>query len=83
MTINEYLASLENLPHRTPDGKTMRETASDYTAIWSNDACRGYTIAAMKATGYNDKQINEVLRAMRWAFDETTVDRAEQIWLEF
>lgn len=43
---------------------------------WRNDACMGYAIMAMQRAGLSDKQIEKVMDAMVWCFDDTTVDEA-------
>lgn len=43
---------------------------------WRNDACMGYAIMAMQRAGLSDKQIEKVMDAMVWCFDDTTVEEA-------
>lgn len=43
---------------------------------WRNDACIGYAIMAMQRAGLSDKQIEKVMDAMVWCFDDTTVEEA-------
>ena len=47
---------------------------------WSNDACIGYAITAMQATGLNEEQIQAVVAAMVSAFDFKTLEDAERIY---
>ena len=47
---------------------------------WSNAACRGYIIDAMKRCGYDDKAVAKVLAATSWSFDELTTREAKQVW---
>lgn len=49
---------------------------------WRNDACMGYAIMAMQRAGLSDKQIEKVMDAMVWCFDDTTVEEAAKHRLE-
>lgn len=79
MTIQHYLDSLQELPHRSADGRTLADAMRETTHIWSNEACKGYCIAALQAAGYSREQITEVLRQLAIAFDDIAIDDAEQI----
>lgn len=81
MTINEYLNSLPDM--KCNDGKTLKETMLDCVDIWSNDACRGYCIAAMRGADMTEQQIKAVLYEMRYTFDEKTIAEAERIYKEY
>ena len=74
MTIKEYLNDLQKTGN-----KALTEEMQSVVSVWSNTACRGYTSTAMKATGHSKEQISEVLEALSAAFDEITVEEAEQI----
>jgi len=74
MTVKEYLTDLQKTGN-----KALAEEMQSVVSVWSNTACRGYTITAMKATGHSKEQISEVLEALSAAFDEITVEEAEQI----
>lgn len=79
MTISEYLKGLEKLPHRnTETGKTLLETMQEITHIWDNDACRGYCIKALNAAGLDEEQKRAVLRALEIAFDNFTIEQAQE-----
>lgn len=81
MTINEYL---ENVPDmQCNDGSTLRETMRNTCEIWNNNSCKGYCILSMKESGFDDSQIKTVLSHMRWMFDETSIDQAEQVYIDF
>lgn len=43
---------------------------------WSNEACKGYLIMAMRDCGFGDNQINEVLEELDSVFDENTIEMA-------
>lgn len=53
MTIQHYLDSLQELPHRSADGRMLADAMRETTHIWSNEACKGYCIAALQAAGYS------------------------------
>ena len=78
MTINEYLAALDKLPHKTRDGKTIAERAGDFAQIWSNDACIGYALGAMERAGLDKQTQKKVRRRLHWLFNDWTVDEAAQ-----
>jgi hypothetical protein len=48
---------------------------------WSNNACKGYVIVACKKLDLSDKQINDIMSALRRGFDDISVDDAEQIYV--
>lgn len=83
MTIKEYLDDLEKLPHKSASGKTLKEAMEETTPIWSNEACRGYAVRAMQKAGLDPELIRTVLKQLRWAFDDLTVEEAEQISADF
>lgn len=80
MTIKEYMQSLQELPHRADDGQTIADAMAEIMSIWSNDACRGYCIKAMQEAGLQEEQQAAVLHQMDRAFDEVTIEQAEQIF---
>lgn len=47
---------------------------------WSNNACLGYIVAAMKRKGWSDERISEVTSAVYFEFDFKTVEEAEDIY---
>lgn len=51
--------------------------------LWSNYACKGYCVTAMKNAGLDPEQMKKVLQGLRWAFDEKTIEEAEQIGIEY
>lgn len=81
MTISEYLNGLPDMVSN--DGTTLKETMLDTVEIWNNDSCKGYAIAAMQQAGFDREQIRAVLSKMRWAFDETTIEQAARIYIDF
>ena len=61
----------------------LAETLLQESSIWTNDACYGYCIVAMQNAGYKESEIVNVIRYLRSAFDEYTVEEAEQKWIAF
>lgn len=77
MTIREYL---DKLPSAHLD---FLEAMKDSTNIWSNAACTGYMIAALKAAGMDREQISRVIDNLTSIFDIMTVDEATQLYQDF
>lgn len=50
---------------------------------WSNSACYGYAIMAMRDVGLDEETIEKVIRAMYYCFDEYTLQEAEKAYIEF
>lgn len=74
MTVKDFLKDIRETGNKTFETE-MQKTVS----IWSNKACGGYCISAMKATGYTREQISEVLEKLAAAFDEISIEEAEKI----
>ena len=53
------------------------------TSIWSNDACYGYMIIAMRNAGYKEKDIDTMIRYLHSAFEEYLVEEAEKEWINY
>lgn len=49
---------------------------------WSNYACLGYIIAAMRNKGFDDETIQQVVRGAQTQFDRLTIHEAEQVYLK-
>ena len=47
---------------------------------WSNDACMGYTLAALKSLSFNEKDIKKILVEMVKQFDILSVEDAAEIY---
>ena len=47
---------------------------------WSNDACMGYTLAALKNLSFNQKDIKKILIEMVKQFDILSVEDAAEIY---
>ena len=80
MTVEDYRKSLEKLPHKTPDGRSIAEVMADSVEIWSNDAARGYAIIAAELAGVDPATVKEIIRNMRRVFDDMTIDEAEEVY---
>ena len=76
MTINEYLSSLRELPHKSKDGKTIAEAMGDVAQVWDNDACIGYALGAMEKAGLDKKTQKKVRRRLYWLFNDWTLEDA-------
>ena len=53
------------------------ELADLLSQPWSNDACRGYVIAAMERCGFKPSDIEQVMVELYEVFDYTTLQEAE------
>ena len=53
------------------------ELAALLSQPWSNDACRGYVIAAMERCGFKPSDIKQVMVELYEVFDYTTLQEAE------
>lgn len=80
MTIAAYLKQLEQasagLTPDKPEQGSFSVVMQEATEIWSNNACKGYAIAASIAAGMDKQQTGRIIDAMRAAFEEMTVDEA-------
>lgn len=47
---------------------------------WSNAACKGYVIDAMEKNGFSNKDIDKVIRNLKYSFDFLTIKEAEEIY---
>lgn len=78
MKIKEFIdKNVATLPPRLAD------IIVNEHSIWTNDACYGYTIVAMRNAGYDEDKITELMRYLHSAFEEYTVEEAEQEWIVF
>lgn len=60
------------------DGRTIAEIYSDTVEIWSNYAAIGYTRIALERAGVDQETADKVIQEMRRAFDDYSIDEAEQ-----
>jgi hypothetical protein len=77
MTVAEFVKKLEDVP------KDFAEELMGVQPIWTNAACRGYMIAALENVGMDREAIVKMMRGLGQAFDELTVEEAEQKWRSF
>lgn len=63
--------------------KELAELLNQEQSIWTNEACRGYMITALENAGMNREGIMDMLRYLSRAFDELSVEEAEQKWRSF
>ena len=78
MKVKEYIdKNSESLPPALSD-VLIREQS-----IWTNDACYGYCIVAMKNAGFTRKKISEMIHYLHSAFEEYTVEEAEKKWIDY
>jgi hypothetical protein len=82
MTIAEYLRQLESarLTPGNPEQGSFTDCMKEATEIWSNNACKGYAISAAIAAGLDKQQTGRLIDALGAAFEEMTVDEAEQLY---
>lgn len=71
------------MPHKSQDGQSIADLMAAETPIWSNDACRGYLIAALRLCGQDREQILTALDAMDRVFSDKTVPEAELTYSNF
>lgn len=78
MKIKEYIDKNERaLP------KGLAELLLSETSIWTNDACYGYCVYALEKEGMSRQEIIRFISCLHGAFDELTVEEAEQKWRRF
>lgn len=78
MKIAEYIEK-----NKTTLPPALAEMLLQEGSIWTNDACYGYCIVAMKNAGFTKKKITEMTHYLHSAFDEYNVEEAEQKWINF
>lgn len=59
-----------------------KEDISFIDGPWSNDACKGYAIMAMRRAGIDDDTIKNVSRKMTECFDDTAVKEAADYYIK-
>ena len=48
------------------------------TERWSNNACRGYVIWAMKNCHFKPEDIKRVVGELHWVFDMKSIEEADE-----
>jgi hypothetical protein len=76
MTIAAYLQKMK----QATDNSSFWEAMQEATDIWSDGACKGYAISAAIAAGLDKQQTGRLIDALGAAFEEMTVDEAEQFY---
>ncbi len=56
----------------------MDEMLKDLNGLWSNAACMGYCLIAMRRAGLRPTVQRRVLLAMEGAFDDVSIEDAEK-----
>ena len=56
----------------------MDEMLKDLNGPWSNAACMGYCLIAMRRAGLRPTAQRRVLQAMEGVFDHVSVEKAEK-----
>lgn len=56
----------------------MDEMLKDLNGPWSNAACMGYCLIAMRRAGLRSTAQRRVLRVLEGVFDDVSVEKAEQ-----
>jgi hypothetical protein len=77
MTVAEFVKKLKDVP------KDFAEELMEVQPIWTNAACRGYMIAALENVGMGREAIIKMMRGLGQAFEDLSVEAAEQKWREF
>ena len=78
MKVAEYIQ--KNKEAMPPE---LAEMLTQETSIWSNDACYGYMIIAMRNAGYKEKDIDTMIRYSHSAFEEYSVEEPEREWINY
>lgn len=61
-------------------GNPMMEGLCYLDGPWSNTACQGYAIMAMRRAGLDEAAVQKVMYEMTWCFDDTTVEEAARYY---
>ena len=78
MKIEKYLDDCkENLP---PE---LAKILISEGSIWTNEACYGYCVSAMKEAGLKRQTIDKMIHCLHNAFDTMGVEEAEEFWRKF
>ena len=80
MTIREYLNKIDSLQGmKSKDGKSLTDAMMDVNHVWSNSACEGYAIEAMRRAGLDPAQIKACRKEFDGAFEDISILQAEII----
>lgn len=78
MTLNEFLEKSEALPN-----EEARKFILEAADIWSNEACLGYVVEAMKIMGMSNSEIEALTDCISSVFEEKSIAEAETVWNEW
>ena len=82
MTIKELIERVPDAVNK--NGARMREVTMSTTDIWSNAACIGYCIAAMRREKMSDMEIGKLIDTLDDVLDSgISVYEAESIYHHF
>lgn len=56
---------------------------TNYPALWSNAACLGYYLEAVRRAGADPETARMIYRELRLSFDELTLAEAEEVYNEY
>lgn len=84
MTIKAYLDEHRklNLRNRDPNGPDWIDIIQESTSIWSNNACKGYLVKALKHycdkedAQFDQDEVQKLLFALSRVFDDVSVEEA-------
>lgn len=84
MTIDEFKEKHSNLRRlKDENGRDFLDVSVETLDVWSNDACRGYCICALKGAGMDNETINKIVGSLHGYFNDLTVDEAAEIFCRF
>lgn len=80
MTITEFKKSCDKGGTDKNTGKSFFEFIANATDIWSNNACLGYVLHGLKGLELPEKEVEQIVSAVKAGFDELTVDEADKLY---
>ena len=82
MKINEFIKDVRKLDKKfsSSSGRLLSDTLIDDMDIWSNQACKGYLLKAVKYVGLAPDLVIELRNALDFAFSEMSVEDAEEYY---
>lgn len=61
----------------------LAKLLNENVSVWTNDACYGYCVVAMRNAGYSEEEITRLCHFLHSAFEEYTVEEAEAEWTKW
>lgn len=82
MKINEFIKDVRKLDKKFSSSsvRLLSDTLIDDMDIWSNHACKGYLLKAVKYVGLAPDLVTELINALDMAFSEMSVEDAEEYY---